>query len=156
MERAVQLTHTDLVSTRKRSLYNQKHPEICCPTRTMRHDVFEHTVSPAMPFEPGDVIGVFHPWFEDTNVQLQIDPKAFSLFYAYSTYNEDYVTPPYAHFRVSNATASIGALFASVEISKELLSCDKHLCLHKRSIIVHKTHLYPYAIVSSKMHVNPM
>ena len=145
MERA---THTDLVSTRKWVYTIKNTSAICCPTRTMRPDVFEHTVSPAMPFEPGDVIGVFHPWFEDTNVQLQIDPKAFSLFYAYSTYNEDYVTPPYAQFRVSNATASIGALLASVEISKELLSCDKHLCLRKRSIIVHNRNTSQNTLVS--------
>ena len=114
-------SHIQIWSPRGNGVYTIKNTSaICCPTRTMRHDVFEHTVSPAVPFEPGDVIGVFHPWFEDTNVQLQIDPKAFSLFCAYSTYNEDYVTPPYAQFRVSNATASIGALLASVEISKEL------------------------------------
>ena len=121
--------HLQIWSPQGNGLYTIKHTSELSATRMIRSNVFVQDVSPPLPFEPGDVIGAFHPWFNDSRVQLDLDPDQDSLFYTYSTYNEGYISPQYVQFSISNATTSTGALLVSVEIGeRESPFPHKHHC----------------------------
>ena len=114
--------HLQIWSPQGNGLYTIKNTSALSSVEMITHNIYEQVINPPLPFEPGDVIGAFQPWFNDSNVQLHIEPNQPSLFYTYSTYNEGYTSPQYVQFSLSNATISVGVLLVSVEISEEIHS----------------------------------
>ena len=102
--------------------YTRKNTSALSSARMRGPNVYEQDVHPPLPFEPGDVLGVFHPWYSESNIQLHIDTNQASLFYGYSTYNERYTSPQHVQFRTNNATIRTGALLVSVELCELYIS----------------------------------
>ena len=43
--------------------------------------VYEYTVDPPLPFQPGDILGVFHPDSRDVVLELDYDRESTSVYY---------------------------------------------------------------------------
>ena len=46
--------------------------------------VHEYTVDPPLPFQPGDILGLFHPDYRETQLRLDYDSDGTSLYYVRS------------------------------------------------------------------------
>ena len=46
------------------------------------NEVYEYTVDPPLPFQAGDILGLFHPGSRDSQLRLSYDGDATAVYYS--------------------------------------------------------------------------
>ena len=83
----------------------------------IRSRVYEYEVESPLPFQPGDILGVFQPLFTDSQLQVDYDSDDDSIYYFISTGADAY--PQNCIFNTTDGALTLNGLpLVSVEISK--------------------------------------
>ena len=62
--------------------YVKLNSTVVSATSREKYDVYEYTVDPPLPFQPGDILGVLQPDNEDSRLQIDYDTAGDSMYYS--------------------------------------------------------------------------
>ena len=98
------------------STYMRVHSTTISAALESENDVYEFAVSPPIPVQPGDVLGVFQPWSGRSRLQVDYDSSGRSMSY-YMTIESDQVEPSHSTIAIDSAQGLItGATLPLVSV----------------------------------------
>ena len=99
------------------NVYTKTSGAIISSAVMIRSRVYEYEVESPLPFQPGDILGVFQPLFTDSQLQVDYDSDDDSIYYLISTGADVY--PQNTTFNTTDGALTLTGLpLVSVEISK--------------------------------------
>ena len=104
--------------------------------------VYEFSVSPPIPVQPGDVLGVFQPWSGRSRLQVDYDSSGRSMSY-YMPIESDQVEPSHSTIAIGSAQGLITDAtlpLVSVEIGE--LSLGNVISIYRLVVLVTSVHHY--------------